>query len=128
MWYRQTLAKLRAQEDGQFYCRVWVRFAEGEVGRVGKELYTVATQLRRAHRVMVPWREQIQRLHAAAASSTDWVRIAQGAAQDKGHLFPRSTTGCMAYNRPCPYMNACRYQGTEGFRALHVKETNADRS
>lgn len=92
------------QLDDLFFKRVWIRFGDGEIDRAEREIYTTATQIRRAHDVCVHEKERLR----SSPSMADWRARLVETAQRRGPDFPRSSGACYQYRRECSLMAFCK--------------------
>jgi len=112
-WYQERAIELGALED-PFFRRELYRFAEGEA-EVGRELWTIATDIRRAHHDA----EDVVAKLDASRNTVGWKEEVE-IVKVNDYRFPRSPDSCWAFNRPCDYMALCRYRDCGSLVDLEV--------
>lgn len=119
-FYRPTLAALQDREaQGWWFRRHHVRFRPEDIERTGREIYTVATRLRRGHDAVSPARRTLAMLAKANPRILPSAIVA--ALDQHGENFPRNPAMCHEHGRPCPLMDLCRERSLEAASEYTVK-------
>ena len=106
-YYRETLDELHSKRD-QYHRRFVVPVMQAEIERLGRELYHVATRIRRLA-------EPLRGIRKRLKSNDDVL----GAILAHGDRYARNGNACRTFRR-CRYMDVCRYQSVEAIEAFNV--------
>lgn len=126
-WYRETLSRLEMKPD-PFLQRSWVRFSPEQMKRASRELYSVATQVRRAHRSLSGAQYRLE--HNTDTVGTGYAdderdvrRQALEEVEAQGHLFPRNPNSCQMYGG-CAMLDLCRHRSWEAMSRMRIADTD----
>lgn len=112
-WAQSKLDELNGRPD-QFFRREWQRIELLDSDRWMEELEAVAALVGYYQDTLIDNCEQRQ--------GEDWRTWAERQNENNGTLFPRQAELCMAFNRACEMLPACKFGRFDGF--THMEETS----
>jgi hypothetical protein len=118
-WVMEKIRELESSPP-ELFQRELIRFTEDDLVRVQAELYTIGTELRRAHSTVHHHRAGLLESFEGDEGH-GWAELAVTAITNLESSFPRSEGYCYRWRRPCSFMDLCRYQSEEATEDLRVK-------
>ena len=120
-WYTETIADLeRREDDGWWFHREPVPFDRREVARTAGEIYTIATEIRRARDATKEMRDEMYDV-AATGNHDELAEKACGHLRAVAAKFPRNPAMCQTYGRKCRYMDLCRTHQPEAVNDFVIR-------